>query len=151
MPDIENLNIYLTDKHADFKIIKHKNPILSLQDAKQYFDIDKSAPVLILESESKLLSLITTSTERIDFKKLNIYLNLSKLKFADKTIVEENTGYKIGSIPLVGLNLPCIFDERLLKYDYIFGGTGNELYTLKINPKDVKKLNNVIYTINADY
>lgn len=151
MINIENLSVYLTNKHVDFKIIKHKNPILSLQDAKQYFDIDKAVPVLILKSESKFLSLITTSTERVDFKKLSAYLNLPNLKLADRKMVEEKTGYKIGSIPLVGLNLPCIFDERLLKYYYIYGGSGNKLYTLKINPQDVKKLNNVVYTIKLNY
>jgi len=54
------------------------------------------------------------------------------------------TGYKAGSIPLIGHNLPCVFDDCLLDYDYIYGGSGDELHTLKIAPNDVMRLNNII-------
>ena len=74
-------------------------------------------------------------------------LGFSKFKLADKKKIQKATGYEPGMIPLVGLELDCIFDDFLLMWDYIYGGTGNELITLKIAPADIKRLNKVIGVI----
>lgn len=66
---------------------------------------------------------------------------------AGKEKVQRSTGYAVGAIPLIGLRLPCIFDERLLTYDYVYGGTGDERVTLKIVPYDVKRLNPVVHVL----
>ena len=58
--------------------------------------------------------------------------------------IEKITGYKVGSIPPIGHELPCIFDDKLLNFNYVYAGTGDELITLKINPNDIKRLNKVI-------
>lgn len=42
------------------------------------------------------------------------------------------------------LTRDCIFDESLLAFNYVYGGTGDPLTTLKIAPGDVKRLNKVI-------
>lgn len=63
---------------------------------------------------------------------------------ADKTKIQKEIGYPIGAIPLIGHNLPCIFDEAILEYDYVFGGTGDEFHTLKIVPRDLLRLSNVM-------
>ena len=50
----------------------------------------------------------------------------------------------MGSIPLVGLGLPCLFDRKLLRHDYVYGGTGDELKTLKIAPEALLKVDEII-------
>ncbi|MNN70372.1 YbaK / prolyl-tRNA synthetases associated domain protein [compost metagenome] len=67
---------------------------------------------------------------------------------AEKSLVQELTGYPAGAIPLIGHRLPCIFDHRLLAFDYVYGGSGDELHTLKIAPNDVIRLNDVIGFMN---
>ena len=86
--------------------------------------------------------IISSQYGKLDFKKLKAELSLSKLKFADKDIVKEATGYTVGSIPLIGHNLSCVMDRTLLQFDYIYGGTGDEYHTLKIAPLDVFRLSN---------
>lgn len=51
MLTITQLVQYLRDNQADFKIIKHTDPIFTVKDAEKYFDIDKAAPVYILQTE----------------------------------------------------------------------------------------------------
>lgn len=144
---IPELNDYLENEGADFKIIKQESPIISTQDAEKYFEADLAAPSLIVQTEKGLMLLIVSGKRgRLDFKRLGTDLGVSKLKLADKKKIERSTGYKIGAIPLIGVELPCIFDERLLECDYIYGGTGDELFTLKISPEDVKRLNNVVFS-----
>lgn len=142
---INELNDYLERNGVDFELIKQESPIISTQDAKKYFDIDLAAPALILQTEKGLVLLIISAKRgRLDFSKIAMDLGFSKMKLADKKKVQKSTGYAVGAIPLVGVELPCIFDDRLLQNDFIYGGSGDELYTLKISPKDVKRLNNVI-------
>ena len=76
-------------------------------------------------------------------KKLKKQLGFEKLKIADRKKVEKQTGYPVGCIPLVGFGIPCVFDKKLLCHDFVYGGTGNELLTLKINPKDLLKVNEI--------
>ena len=45
---------------------------------------------------------------------------------------------------MVGHDLPCIIDKRLFQYPSIYGGTGKATCTLKINPRDLEKLNNIV-------
>lgn len=143
---ISELSDYLKNEGADFELTKQDAPIFSLKDAEKYFDIDSAATALIVQTEKGLMLLIASGMRgRLDFKRLGADLGLSGLKLADKKKIEKSTGYKVGAIPLIGAALPCIFDECLLKHDFIYGGSGSEMFTLKIAPEDVKRLNDVIY------
>lgn len=148
MLNLNELIIFLKSNDSSFEIIRHDNPIISTQDAAKYFDIEKAVPTFIMDTDIGLLALILSSKRgRIDFKVLKQELGFLKFKMADKVKIQKEIGYQIGAIPLVGHNLPCIFDESILEYDYIFGGSGDELHTLKIVPSDVLRLNNVIKRI----
>jgi Cys-tRNA(Pro)/Cys-tRNA(Cys) deacylase len=146
---LDELQNYLSSNNSDFEILEHDAPIITTQDAAKYFDIEESAPTLILDTEQGLIACIVSSGRgRLDFKAMKIDLGFSKMKLAEKADVLKATGYHAGAIPFIGHNLPCIFDNRLLAFDYIYGGSGNELHTLKIAPKDIIRLSNVIKFID---
>ncbi|MEK4325694.1 hypothetical protein MKZ24_06375 [Paenibacillus sp. FSL R7-0297] len=42
------------------------------------------------------------------------------------------------------LPLPYILDRGLFRYPFIYGGTGVPVSTLKLNPHDLEKLNQVV-------
>lgn len=146
MYTVKDLEQYLSEAQADFQLIKQDRPIHAAQDAKGYYDIEKSAPTFILQNDNGLLAcILSINRGRLDFEAMKRLFGYSKLKMADRGKVEQQISYRVGAIPLIGHDLPCIFDDSLLKYDYIYGGTGDELVTLKIKPQDVKRLNNVIH------
>ena len=148
MLSIIELEDFLRINDCDFEILEHDTPIISTQDATKYFDIEKAAPTFIMDTEQGLVALIVSSKYgRIDFKVMKQKLEISKCKMADKERIKTATGYEIGTIPLLGHNLPCIVDENLLSYDFIYGGSGDGLHTLKIAPNDIMRLNNVIKRI----
>jgi len=145
MFSITELETFLINQNSDFEILTHETPIVSTQDAAKYFDIDKAAPTFIMETEQGLIAFIVSSKRgKLDFKAIKQVLGFSKLKMADKDSIEKAIGYKTGTIPFIGHNLPCVFDKCLLEHDYIYGGSGDEFRTLKISPYDVLRLNNVI-------
>ena len=143
---IEELEKLLEQTHCDFEIIEHSEPIIQTRDAAKYFDTTKAAPVFVMKTEYGLVALIVSANRgRLDFRKLGHSMGFTVFKMADKDQAETATGYLIGAIPLIGHNLPCLFDSTLLDFDYIYGGTGDELHTLKILPADVIRLNEVIH------
>ncbi|RAV15620.1 aminoacyl-tRNA deacylase [Paenibacillus contaminans] len=149
MLTVQELQTYLEQNDCDFEIISHEAPILSAQDAASYFDVEKAAPTLILQTEQGLVAFVTSSLRgRVDFTSLKRELGFGKMKMADRSTVVEATGYQAGAVPLIGHQLPCIFDNRLLDFDYVFGGTGDEYRTLKIAPSDVSRLNKIVFFID---
>ena len=134
----------LDKANCRYEIIEQDKPILSVLDAEGYYPVEKAAPTYVLQTENGLIGCIASMQNgRLDFEKLKTKLGFEKLKMADRKKVEKQTGYLTGSIPLVGLGIPCVFDKKLLRHDFIFGGTGNELLTLKINPNDLIKVNEI--------
>ena len=145
MLSIQELDNYLKSSGADYEILEHDKPILTTQDAKQYFDTDRAAPVLVVQTERGLMILIVSARRgRLDFKELGF----AKMKLADGKKAEKAAGYPAGAMPLIGISLPCIFDTGLLELNYIYGGSGDELHTLKIAPEDVERLNQVEFRID---
>ena len=135
----------LSNENIQYELIRQDKPILSALDAEGYYPVEKSAPTFVLETENALIGCITSlQNGKIDFDKMKAIFGFGKLKMADRKRIKKQTGYDVGSIPLVGLGLPCLFDKKLLCHDYVYGGTGNELLTLKIAPADLFKVNDII-------
>lgn len=148
MYSLQELEAFLTNEGADFQLIGQERPIRSTDDGKSYYDMEKAAPTFVLQTENGLIACIVSGNRgRLDFEAMKQKLGFSKLKLADKKKIQRQTGYRVGAIPLIGLGLDCVFDDTLLAYDFIYGGTGDELVTLKIKPEDVKRLNKVIGTL----
>ena len=81
---MNELRTFLERNNCDFEILAHERPIVSTQDAAQYFDIEKAAPTFIMETEQGIVALIVSSKRgRMDFKALKRALGFSKLKMAD--------------------------------------------------------------------
>lgn len=133
---------------ANFEIIEQSGPILTMAAAAAYFDITRSAPTLIVKTDRGLMAVISSyGRGRLNFAALKDQLGLRKMKMADREAVFAQIGYRAGTVPPICHGLPCIFDDRLLAFDYVYGGTGDELRTLKISPHDLKRLNDVIGTM----
>lgn len=146
---VKEIEAFLRGNNADFELLRQDKPILSAADAAGYYPVGKAAPTFVLQTESGLIGcFVSAGGGRVDFEALKQKFGYTKLKMADKKKIEKQTGYKAGSIPLIGLELPCLFDNTLLAFDYIYGGTGNELVTLKIAPQDVLRLNSITGTFN---
>jgi len=140
--------ISILQKHdIDYEIIKHNKQINTAQEGADYFGIHigQTAPTLILTTEKGYYSLIISGDYgRVDLESIRKLLEVEQIKLAKPLEVEQVTGCKIGSIPLINQGLPTIFDRQLYRFSHIYGGTGVPQTTLKIQPKDLEKLNEII-------
>jgi prolyl-tRNA editing enzyme YbaK/EbsC (Cys-tRNA(Pro) deacylase) len=145
---IEDLELSLSENQITYELITHDKPILSVEDAKEYFDVAKAAPVFILDTDNGLIAYImSASRKRVDFSAIKRILSTKKATMATPEEIRKRTGCEVGAVPLVGLSLPCVFDKLLFDNDYVFGGSGDIQRTLKISPESIVKMNNVIAII----
>lgn len=137
----------LAQTKYDYDIVRHDKPILTREDGAEYFGIDigQTAPTLILKTDKGFFGLIISgSREKVDFGKLVNQLNCKKVKLASPKEVKKATGFGVGEVALIGFNLPCLMDKRLFDFDFIYGGTGESTSTLKISPRALTELNQVV-------
>lgn len=143
---IEELEGFLGANEIDFEILHHEKPIKSRNDALCYFRLEEMAPTLILKTENGMVALIINGThEKIDFEIIREKLGCSTIGLAGKDEVFLKLGMKAGEVAMVGHGLPCILDRQIFQSKYIYGGAGDAHYTLKINPNDLAKVNEVIF------
>lgn len=146
MMTLEELRAFLKQENCDFELLAEERLVLTAADGTKRFAPETIAPVFILESNKGFYALILQGARgRIDFPLLKKLFGFSKLKMASPESVEKQTGYFVGSVPLVGHGLPCIFDNALCRQLYIYGGSGDANHTLKISPWDVIRCNQVAY------
>lgn len=138
----------LDENKADYEVIRQDKPIRSVKDAEGYYDVSKAAPTIVLETDRGLVAYIKSANSgKISFPKLRQVLGCTEIKLASPDSVRQKLGCDVGSVPIVGLSLPTVFDDSLLAFDYVYGGIGDVYLTLRIAPADVKRLNCVIATV----
>ncbi|MGG1481245.1 YbaK/EbsC family protein [Bacillus smithii] len=144
---MENLITFLQENEVQFEIMYHENPIRTAQEGAAYFGIEigQTAPTLILKSEKGYFAMIISGgRRRVNLEEVSEILGCNQLKLAKPKEVKQITGYTVGSVPLVGLSMPCILDRNIFRYPFIYGGTGEPTSTLKITPNALEKLNQVV-------
>ena len=144
---MESLQALLKETNVTFELIDHDIAIRTAQEGAAYFGINvgQTAPTLILKTDKGFFALIMSGDRgHIDFEEVASILGCNKVKLAGEREVEKVTGCTLGSISMVGHNLPCIIDKRLFQYSNIYGGSGRATCTLKVNPSALEKLNKVV-------
>jgi len=143
---IQKLRILLEKSGIEYELIYHEISLRSAEEGAGYFGISpgQTAPTLILETERGLMGLVISGGQgRIDLQRLGSALCINKVKMASPGKILEETGFHVGSIPLVGLDLPLILDCRIFDFSFIYGGAGVPGWTLKIRPEALRELNRV--------
>ncbi|AJY76193.1 aminoacyl-tRNA deacylase [Paenibacillus beijingensis] len=144
---MDKLIAILAKQQVEYEIIEHRKQINTAQEGAEYFGIHigQTAPTLILRTEKGYYSLIISGDYgQVDLKSMKDLLQVQEIKLAKPKEVEQITGSSIGSVSLINPGLPTIFDRELYRYSYVYGGTGVPKTTLKISPKDIEDLNEII-------
>jgi len=143
---MEELIQYLNNSGFTYEIIRHETPIHTAQEGAEYFGITvgQTAPTLIVSTSQGLIALIISGNKKVDFSQLGEKLGIQINGLAKRSEVKKATGFTPGAIPMIGHGLPCVIDTALFEYSEIYGGAGDENYTLKISPQALAALNQVI-------
>jgi prolyl-tRNA editing enzyme YbaK/EbsC (Cys-tRNA(Pro) deacylase) len=122
-----------------YQLLPQTRPLRSAEDGAAYFGIavGQTAPVLLVESDAsqRFLCLFAGDHGRLDLVNAAALLKVPKLTPVKYKKVYDITGFEPGNLPLFGMNLPCLFDDALLRYPLVYGGSGQENLTLAVDPK----------------
>lgn len=143
----------LGNSDYEYEFIFHEKQIYSAAEGAEFFGIDpgQTAPTLVVKADTGYFSIIFSgSRSRIDFEGIASLLNVSQVKLVNRDKVRKITGFNPGDTPLVGLDLPTVFDKKLLQYPFVYGGSGQPNRTLKIAPAALTKLNQVVAFLDSD-
>ncbi|MDQ0178257.1 aminoacyl-tRNA deacylase [Bacillus chungangensis] len=143
---MKTLMTLLENSTFSYELMYHEKPIISAEDGAGYFGIDKgqTAPTLIVKADKDFFALIVSGSRgRVNIKKIADILKCNKIRMCSREEAQNATGFDVGSIPFIGLSIPCIIDKHLFHYPFVYGGTGKSTYTLKIEPQALCELNTV--------
>lgn len=104
--------------------------------------------LVFIGPQHHLVIAIASGTARVDRKKLAAAAGLVSVRFASPELVLASTGYPAGGVAPIGLpdEVPVIIDDRVLTYDEVYGGAGNDLHMMRIRSADLITLNQAIVT-----
>lgn len=145
MMDQKQLEAFLQENKVVYEIQEHKEGVLGAKDTVKYFDPELCAAVYVIDTERGLAAMIVNAKrDSMDIGALEYVLGYRVTGKADPRIVKQATGYEAAGLPLIGHNLPILFDKSLTIHDYIYGLTGDKVHTIKIRPEDVIRLNTML-------
>ena len=137
----------LREKGFAYQLLPQTRPLRSAEDGAAYFGIavGQTAPVLLVEADpsQRFLCLLAGDRGRLDLAQAASLLKVPKLTPVKYKRVYDITGFEPGNMPLFGLNFPCLFDEALLRYPLVYGGSGQENLTLAVDPRALLALHQI--------
>ena len=148
---MEHIDEILMKSDFAFEFIYNEEPIYTAKEGADYLkcDIAQVAPTLIIYTpEGFYVIVISGGRGHLSFAAIKHLLNCNKIRLATKDEVESITGFSVGNVPMLGIPLPYIVDKKLFEFTFIYGGSGKEKTTLKVDPNILLKLNNVIEIID---
>jgi len=90
---------------------------------------------LLFVSEKGPILVIVDGESKVDLKKLSKRFGL--VRFADPEEVKKITGYEIGAVPPVGVEVHTIVDQKVLEKDFVIGGGGAIDKLSKLDPRKI--------------
>ncbi len=131
---IKKLDLEIIDLNASVRTVKQAAEAMKTDPS----NIIKSI-VFISEKLGPIL-VIVTGDSQIDIEKLS---NLAgKVRLATPEEVKEFTGFRVGAVPPIGMEIKTIIDRRVLNREYVYGGGGSINKLCKIDPRYIVKYQN---------
>jgi tryptophanyl-tRNA synthetase len=114
--------------------------------------LDHAYATMIYKTEKGFIAVSRRGDTRVNSKKLREALGIKRLSLATEEDMSQ-LGLTPGLVPPLGYDLPIYMDKKLLDVDYFYDGTGHKLFGLKMNARDLLKVNNATvgdYTVFED-
>jgi len=141
---LQNIIKKLEDKGIEYNLIRLKDKAMTVQDVIKFSDVkinpNEICKTLILkDQETNTYAVVLIGNHRASFEKIRKRFNCSKLRMATPDEIKQETGLKIGAVCPLFLDLPMLIDRRVFSRKKVNFGSGDHLYGIEVNPKDIMK------------
>ena len=142
----------LDSNHIEYKHLVHEPVGKTSEDAAKVrgTSIENAVKAIILcirdkdydNNPDKFFQVLIPGLQRIDIKKLKVYLNVKNLTLASPDEVLGRTGCTIGSVPPFGnlMSMKVYADDSILNLNEMLFSAGSHTDTIVMNPKDFLKI-----------
>jgi len=126
---LEQIRQLLRDNKASFREIHHE-PTLTSQESAQARgeDLHTGGKALLMKGDGRYCLFVLPADRKVDSSAIRKELNLKKLRFANRTELEELTGLQPGAIPPFGepiLPFDLCVDHGIRENDHIAFNAGS--------------------------
>jgi len=90
--------------------------------------------LVITEGKGPILAILDGES-KLDLRKLSERFGYSRL--ATPKEVKRITGYDVGGVPPIGIDVRTIMDDRVLENSEVYGGGGSTDRLVKLSPKKI--------------
>lgn len=141
-----DLAAFIAAQHIAAEIIHLPDHTPTVEAAAQALNVavDQIAKSILFLADGAPVLVIANGTNRIDYRRLAEYLNLSrkKIKMADADQVMEIAGYSVGAMPPFGHKtwLRTLIDARMFDQPVIYAGGGEVNALLRVAPDEVRRV-----------
>ena len=134
-----SLQVFISQRRIPAQIIEFASPLPTVELAAQAAGVAPEVIVktLILhDGNGYYVAVVLAGDQRIDFKKVQQFLNAKKLKFAPHADVLRVTGYAAGGTPPFGFDRPLqtLVDRSVLQQAMVMAGGGKAELLVKLTP-----------------
>ena len=148
MKTSEDVQNYLEHNKLDAELLNLSTSIQTVEEAANAIKTEKNKIIksLVFTTDKSPLLAIINGENEVSSKKIRTEYKVKKCQLASPEMVKEITGYPIGSVPPIGLEIPTIIDDNVIQKNYVYGGGGSKHHLLKIAPGDLLLENKTLIT-----
>lgn len=142
-----NLKQYLDEEKIWYRIIKKQETVHTADAAsKTGIPLERITKSLVCLSDDEAIVAIIPGNCRVKLKEVARLLKKKKVMICPFEKAHKYSGYDLGATPPVFYRRikRVIMDEKLMKYETIYGGGGTRKKLLEVKPKDIVRLNDAI-------
>jgi len=130
----------LKEKNIDFKIIELTK--MEKDNTEDKLNHKKNFKTLVVKKENNsFFAMLLPVDKKIDLKKLEKRFN-SKLNLASYEEIKNVINVEPGAVCPLDLNIPLIIDNSVFRFERINIGSGDQMYGIEVNPRDILKITN---------
>jgi prolyl-tRNA editing enzyme YbaK/EbsC (Cys-tRNA(Pro) deacylase) len=141
---LEEIINKLKEKNIEFNLIELKDKAMTVEEVMKFSD-GKVNPkeicktLILKDQENNSYAVVALGSDRVDFEKVGKRFNCSKLRLATPEEIKREIELEIGSVCPLFLDLPMLVDRRIFSRKKVNFGSGDHLFGIEINPKDILK------------
>ena len=139
------MRAFLNEKKVDAELIDMGSPMTTAQAAADLLKIPVEnifKSLVLVDAKGDAFLVVLPGGAKLDQKAVARLVGAKKLKFASEEVVLKVTGYQAGGTPPLGHQtaLPVFVDEKVMAYEFGYGGGGHPDWLLRVRPKELVRV-----------
>lgn len=140
METIEKIKSILDQYSANYKLRKvPEGTGISVDEHLKAFGLTRAdgCATLVFKADEHYVALMRRDDCKVNSKAFKKILGVKDLRFANPDELKSVTGFEVGMVSPILLNLQLFIDEKVLERDFVIIGSGGNEYGIEINTKDL--------------